>query len=82
MGRLLQLNMSSKKNKSKSKKGSDGDASVLSKGDSSLQTSSHEEGSSKILNSNSFTVIDFIDKGKSLLKEPGSSSAFCIKSKQ
>lgn len=75
------LNMSSKKNKSKSKRGSEGDGSVLSKGVSSLQTFGPEEGSSKTLNSNLFTVIDFIDKGKNLLKEPGSSLAFCIRSK-
>uniref|UniRef100_H3BVT2 vesicle-fusing ATPase n=1 Tax=Tetraodon nigroviridis TaxID=99883 RepID=H3BVT2_TETNG len=54
--------MSSKKNKSKSKRGSEGNSSLLSKEDSSLQTSSHEEGSCKSLSSNSFTVIDFIDK--------------------
>ncbi|XP_010744222.3 ATPase family protein 2 homolog [Larimichthys crocea] len=53
--------MSSKKNKSKSKKASEGDSSLLLKEDSSLQTSSHEGGSCKRLN-NSFTVMDFIDK--------------------
>eukprot|EP00066_Takifugu_rubripes_P020033 XP_011609299.1 PREDICTED: spermatogenesis-associated protein 5 [Takifugu rubripes] len=54
--------MSSKKNKSKSKRSSEGDGSVLSKEDSSLHTSGHEGGGCKSLNSNSFTVIDFIDK--------------------
>ncbi|XP_045887224.1 ATPase family protein 2 homolog [Micropterus dolomieu] len=58
--------MSSKKNKSKSKKASDGDSSlVLKEGSndfSNLQTSGHEGGSCKSLNSNSFTVIDFIEK--------------------
>nr|XP_033488711.1 ATPase family protein 2 homolog isoform X1 [Epinephelus lanceolatus] len=57
--------MSSKKNKSKSKKGSEGDSSVLlkeSSSDSNLQTSGHEGGSCSSLNSNSFTVIDFIEK--------------------
>lgn len=79
VGRLFpRLNMSSKKNKSKSKRGSEGNSSLLSKEDSSLQTSSHEEGSCKTLSSNSFTVIDFIDKGQNLPKEPDSPSAFCI----
>ncbi|XP_070692681.1 ATPase family gene 2 protein homolog A [Pempheris klunzingeri] len=58
--------MSSKKNKSKSKRASEGDSSLLlkegSNDSSNLQTSSHEGGSCKSLNSNSFTVIDFIDK--------------------
>ncbi|XP_059202994.1 ATPase family gene 2 protein homolog A [Centropristis striata] len=58
--------MSSKKNKSKSKKASDGDSSLLlkegSNDSSSLQTFSHEGGSCKSSNSNSLTVIDFIDK--------------------
>uniref|UniRef100_UPI0037E976B7 ATPase family gene 2 protein homolog A n=1 Tax=Semicossyphus pulcher TaxID=241346 RepID=UPI0037E976B7 len=58
--------MSSKKNKSKSKKSSDGDSSLLlkegSNDSSNLQTSGHEGGSCKSLNCNSFTVIDFIDK--------------------
>lgn len=74
VGRLFPLlNMSSKKNKSKSKRGSEGDGSVLAKEDSGLQTSSHEGGSCKTLNGNSFTVIDFIDKGKNLVKNPDSS---------
>lgn len=59
--------MSSKKNKSKSKKASDGESSlVLKEGSndfSNLQTSGHEGGSCKSLNSSSFTVIDFIEKG-------------------
>ncbi|KAM9357083.1 ATPase family gene 2 protein homolog A [Symphorus nematophorus] len=58
--------MSSKKNKSKCKKASEGDGSVLlkegSNDSSSLQTSSHEGGNCKSFSSNSFTVIDFIDK--------------------
>lgn len=66
--------MSSKKNKSKSKKASEGDSSLLlkeaSNDSSDLQTSSHEGGSCRSLNNNSFTVIDFIDKGKNLLHEP------------
>ncbi|XP_074505169.1 ATPase family gene 2 protein homolog A [Sebastes fasciatus] len=58
--------MSSKKNKSKSKRASEGDSSLLlkesSNDSSNLQTSSHEGGSSTSLHSNSFTVIDFIEK--------------------
>ncbi|XP_029297942.1 ATPase family protein 2 homolog [Cottoperca gobio] len=54
--------MSSKKNKSKSKRASEGDSSLLSRegshDSSSLQTSGHDGG----LNCSSFTVIDFIDK--------------------
>lgn len=75
---LLLLNMSSKKSKSKPKRGSEGDSSVLSKEDSRLQTSSHEGQSCKTLNSNSFTVIDFIDKGKNLLQESDRSLAFGV----
>ncbi|XP_074530771.1 ATPase family gene 2 protein homolog A [Halichoeres trimaculatus] len=56
--------MSSKKNKNKSKKSSEGDSSVLlresSNESSILQTTGDEGGSCR--NSNSFTVIDFIDK--------------------
>uniref|UniRef100_A0A7N6AX08 vesicle-fusing ATPase n=1 Tax=Anabas testudineus TaxID=64144 RepID=A0A7N6AX08_ANATE len=58
--------MSSKKNKGKSKKGSDGDSSLVlkegSSDSSSLQTSGHDGGNSKSPNGNSFTVIDFIEK--------------------
>ncbi|XP_068439892.1 ATPase family gene 2 protein homolog A isoform X2 [Clinocottus analis] len=58
--------MSSKKNKSKSKRASEGDSSLLLKETSSdssnLQTPGHEGGKCTSLNSNSFTVIDFIDK--------------------
>ncbi|XP_075961344.1 ATPase family gene 2 protein homolog A isoform X2 [Anarhichas minor] len=58
--------MSSKKNKSKSKRASEGDGSLLSKessdDSSSLQTPGHEGGRCRSVNSNSFTVIDFIDK--------------------
>ncbi|XP_035525477.1 ATPase family protein 2 homolog [Morone saxatilis] len=58
--------MSSKKNKSKSKKASEGDSSLSLKEGSSdssnLQTSSQDGGSCKSSNSNSFTVIDFIEK--------------------
>lgn len=67
--------MSSKKNKSKSKKASEGDSSLLLKEDSSLQTSSHEGGSCKRLN-NSFTVMDFIDKGESLLHKQNGLTRF------
>lgn len=60
--------MSSKKNKSKTKKASEGDSSFsLKEGlndSSSLQTSRTDGGSCKSLNCNSFTVIDFIEKGK------------------
>ncbi|KAM3612819.1 uncharacterized protein V6R79_015152 [Siganus canaliculatus] len=56
--------MSAKKNKSKSKKTSDGDNSLIQKegshDSSNLQTSSLDGGSVK--SSNSFTVIDFIEK--------------------
>lgn len=61
VGIFLVLKMSSKKNKNKSKRGDEGDGSIM-KEDSSLQTSGHEGGSCKSLNS--FTVIDFIDKGR------------------
>uniref|UniRef100_A0A3P8V3J7 AFG2 AAA ATPase homolog A n=1 Tax=Cynoglossus semilaevis TaxID=244447 RepID=A0A3P8V3J7_CYNSE len=58
--------MSSKKNKGKSKKSSDGDSSGLlkenSSDSSSLQTPGHEGGSCRSSNSNSFTVIDCIEK--------------------
>ncbi|KAK5864416.1 hypothetical protein PBY51_015660 [Eleginops maclovinus] len=58
--------MSSKKNKSKSKRLSEGDSSLLlkegSNDSSSLQTSRSDGGSCRHLNCNSFTVIDFIDK--------------------
>nr|XP_046261803.1 ATPase family protein 2 homolog isoform X2 [Scatophagus argus] len=54
--------MSSKKSKSKSKKASEGDSSLLLKEGSNLQTSNHEGGNCKSLNNNSFTVIDFVDK--------------------
>lgn len=63
--------MSSKKNKSKTKKASEGDSSLLLKegstDSSNLQTSSHDGGSCKSLNNNSFAVIDFIEKGKTWL---------------
>nr|XP_040029583.1 ATPase family protein 2 homolog isoform X1 [Gasterosteus aculeatus aculeatus] len=51
--------MSSKKNKSKSKRASEGDSSNDSCG---LTTSGQEGGRSRSLSSHSFTVIDFIDK--------------------
>ncbi|XP_029021832.1 ribosome biogenesis protein SPATA5 [Betta splendens] len=58
--------MSSKKSKSKSKKVSEGDSSLVLKDgsidSSSLQTTGQDEGSSKSSNCNSFNVIDFIDK--------------------
>uniref|UniRef100_A0A4W6BP65 non-chaperonin molecular chaperone ATPase n=1 Tax=Lates calcarifer TaxID=8187 RepID=A0A4W6BP65_LATCA len=58
--------MSSKKNKGKSKKASEGDSSVVlkegSNDSSSLQTSGIDGGSCKSSNSSSFTVIDFIEK--------------------
>ncbi|XP_058504928.1 ATPase family gene 2 protein homolog A [Solea solea] len=58
--------MSSKKNKSKSKKASDGDSSGFlkesSSDSSSLQTPGHEAGKCTSPNTHSFTVIDFIDK--------------------
>lgn len=74
MENIITIKMSSKKNKSKSKKSSEGDTSLLlkeaSNDSSNLQTSSHEEGSCKSLDNNSFTVMDFIDKGKDSLHEP------------
>ncbi|XP_042274364.1 ATPase family protein 2 homolog [Thunnus maccoyii] len=57
--------MSSKKNKSKSKRANEGDGSLVLKdgsNDSNLQTSGHDGGSCKSSNCNSFTVIDFIEK--------------------
>uniref|UniRef100_A0A7N8XQW4 vesicle-fusing ATPase n=1 Tax=Mastacembelus armatus TaxID=205130 RepID=A0A7N8XQW4_9TELE len=54
--------MSSKKNKSKSKKAGEGDGSLLETEGSSLQTSGHGGAKCKSANINSFTVIDFIDK--------------------
>ncbi|XP_056295103.1 ribosome biogenesis protein SPATA5 [Pseudoliparis swirei] len=58
--------MSSKKNKSKANRASEGDSSLLSKETSSdssnLQTPGREGGRRASLHSNSFTVIDFIDK--------------------
>ncbi|XP_041845721.1 ATPase family protein 2 homolog [Melanotaenia boesemani] len=58
--------MSSKKNKSKSKKASEGDNSLVLKQETSdpsnLQTSRQDEGSCKSSSCNSFTVIDFIEK--------------------
>ncbi|XP_030595152.1 ATPase family protein 2 homolog [Archocentrus centrarchus] len=58
--------MSSKKNKSKTKKGSEGDGSLLeteSPNDSaSLQTCGAHGGSCKSSNCSSFSVIDFIEK--------------------
>lgn len=72
--------MSSKKNKSKSKRASEGDSSLLlkesSNDSSNLQTSSHEGGSSTSLHSNSFTVIDFIEKGKTLRHKANSLTCF------
>lgn len=66
--KLFAITMSSKKNKSKTKKASEGDSSFLVKegqnDSSSLQTSRTDGGSCKSLNCNSFTVIDFIEKGK------------------
>ncbi|KAM4555785.1 ATPase family gene 2 protein homolog A isoform 1-T1 [Odontesthes bonariensis] len=53
--------MSSKKNKSKSKKASEGDSSGLNDS-SNLQTSGPDEGSCRSSNSDSFTVIDFLEK--------------------
>lgn len=65
--------MSAKKNKSKSKKASEGESSVSLKEGSddpaNLQTSGHEGGNCKRFN-NSFAVIDFIDKGKELVHDP------------
>ncbi|XP_062281328.1 ATPase family gene 2 protein homolog A isoform X1 [Scomber scombrus] len=57
--------MSSKKNKSKSKKTSEGESSLVLKdgsSDSNLQTSSQEGASCRSSHCNSFTVIDFIEK--------------------
>lgn len=74
MEKIITLKMSSKKNKSKSKKPSEGDTSFLlkeaSNDSSNLQTSSHEGGSCKSVDNSSFTVIDFIEKGKDVLHEP------------
>lgn len=65
---VLAIKMSSKKNKSKSKKSSEGDGSLVLKDgshdSSNLQTPGHDGGSGKSSNSNSFTVMDFIEKGK------------------
>lgn len=60
---IFTIKMSSKKNKSKSKRASEGDSSNDSCG---LTTSGQEGGRSRSLSSHSFTVIDFIDKGESL----------------
>ncbi|XP_030000982.1 ATPase family protein 2 homolog [Sphaeramia orbicularis] len=59
--------MSSKKNKSKSKRTNEGDGSLGLKEEvlsdsSNLQTPARDGGNSKSLNSNSFTVMDFIEK--------------------
>uniref|UniRef100_A0A3Q2PQF1 AFG2 AAA ATPase homolog A n=1 Tax=Fundulus heteroclitus TaxID=8078 RepID=A0A3Q2PQF1_FUNHE len=55
--------MSSKKNKSKSKRASDADNSQLQKDEScNLQTSGLEGGSCKTSSCNSFSVLDFIEK--------------------
>ncbi|XP_076005308.1 ATPase family gene 2 protein homolog A isoform X2 [Genypterus blacodes] len=58
--------MSSKKNKSKSKRANEVESSPGLKEDSdnsaNLQTSGHDGGSCKNTNSNSFTVTDFIEK--------------------
>lgn len=54
--------MSSKKNKGKSKNGSERQGSLKESSDDSLQTSGHDGGSCRSFNSNSFAVIDFIDK--------------------
>lgn len=74
MEKIVTIKMSSKKNKSKSKKSSEGDTSLqlkeASNDSSNLQTSSHEGGSCKNLDNNSFTVTDFIEKGKDVLHEP------------
>lgn len=76
VGKFFTIKMSSKKNKNKSKKASEGESSLILKegpnDSSNLQTSSHEGGSCKSLNSDSFTVIDFIEKGKNLLHKPQS----------
>lgn len=68
--------MSSKKNKSKSKRVSEGDGSVSSREDSRPHTPGHEGGRCNSLDSNSFTVIEFIDKGAMLLKEMTVLSSF------
>ena len=66
--------MSSKKNKSKSKKPSEGDGSVvLEEGlnnSSNLQTPGRHGGSDKSAKSDSFTAIDFIEKGEMLSHRP------------
>ncbi|XP_071314293.1 ATPase family gene 2 protein homolog A isoform X2 [Trachinotus anak] len=55
--------MSSKKNKSKSKKASDGDGSaVLKEGSNDSSNLQHDGGSNRSSNSSSFTVTDFIEK--------------------
>lgn len=60
--------MSSKKNKNKAKKSSDADGSLVSKefsNDSSdPQTPGHDGGGCRNVNSNTFTVTDFIEKGE------------------
>lgn len=72
-GNLQTVEMSAKKNKSKSKKASEGDSSVSLKEGSddpgNLQTSGHEGGNCKRFN-NSLTVIDFIDNGKEFVHDP------------
>lgn len=65
---IVTIKMSSKKNKSKSKKSSEGDDSLVlkesSRDSSNLQTPGQDGGSCKSSNCNSFTVTDFIEKGK------------------
>lgn len=60
--------MSSKKNKNKAKKSSEADGSLLLKDGSNdasdLHTSGQEGGSCRSLSGNTFTVTDFIEKGK------------------
>lgn len=62
--------MSSKKNKSKSKRASEGDNSLLQKDESSsLQISGLDGGSCRSPDFNSFSVMDFIEKGENLDQE-------------
>lgn len=68
VGKFFAVKMSSKKNKNKAKKSSEADGSLLLKDASNdasdLQTSGQEGGSCRSLSSNTFTVTDFIEKGK------------------
>lgn len=68
MGKFFAIKMSSKKNKNKPKKSSEADGSLLSKDSSNdssnPQTPGHEGGGCRNVNSNAFTITDFIDKGE------------------